>query len=167
MDNYLGHPPAQRPWRTGDLGVIDKNGVLIVHGRKDSLIVTSFGRNISPEWIETLLLGDPLIAICAVTGHSEPCLTALLIPSAIGVAWFANATDTAILDLISECCSTAPAYAVPQKVRVVSLAAAIESELVSSNGRPRRARISEFINALAEPHTLLHNRLIAKKGFQS
>ena len=72
-----------RPWRTGDLGEIDAEGLLTVLGRKDNLIVTAFGRNISPEWVETMLLGDDRIAFCAVLGHGEPHLTALLIPAQI------------------------------------------------------------------------------------
>src|ERR1700688_5031512 len=52
-DGYLGQDPAHGPWRTGDLGAIDRDGFVTVHGRKDSLLVTSFGRNVSPEWIET------------------------------------------------------------------------------------------------------------------
>jgi len=85
-DGYLGQDPAQRPWRTGDLGAIDQDGFLTIHGRKDNLIVTSFGRNISPEWIETMLLGDLRIAFCAVVGHGEPYLTVVIIPSRMAKA---------------------------------------------------------------------------------
>ena len=80
-DGYLGGGAAERPWRTGDLGAIDGDGFLTIHGRKDNLLVTAFGRNVSPEWIETLLLGDGRIAFSAVTGYGEPHLTALLVPS--------------------------------------------------------------------------------------
>jgi len=58
MDGYLGGTDAGRVWRTGDLGAIDADGYLTVHGRKDNLLVTAAGRNVSPEWIETLLLSD-------------------------------------------------------------------------------------------------------------
>jgi long-subunit acyl-CoA synthetase (AMP-forming) len=143
-DGYLGQEPAHRPWRTGDLGVIDPDGFLTVHGRKDSLLVTSFGRNVSPEWIETMLLSDPRIAFCTVAGHGEPHLTALLIPSAQGAAWFAKATSADILDLFSDHCSEAPEYAVPRACVVVSLAEALNNQLLS-NGRPIRTNIGKFI----------------------
>ncbi len=56
-------------WRTGDLGEFDAEGRLIVRGRKDSVIVTGFGRNVSPEWIEALALADPRIARAVLMGH--------------------------------------------------------------------------------------------------
>ena len=70
-------------------------------GRKDSLIVTSYGRNISPEWIETMLLGDLRIAFCAVVGHGEPHLSAVIVPSGPGESWFAHAIHDEVLRLIS------------------------------------------------------------------
>jgi long-subunit acyl-CoA synthetase (AMP-forming) len=143
-DGYLGQGPANRPWRTGDLGEIDRDGFVTVHGRKDSLIITSFGRNISPEWIETMLLGDPRIALCTVAGHGEPYLTVLLIPSARGAAWFATASRADILDLLSDCCSDAPEYAVPRDYVVVSFEQALNHQLLS-NGRPVRKPIAKFI----------------------
>src|SRR6202165_1695708 len=143
-DGYLGQDPAHGPWRTGDLGAIDRDGFVTVHGRKDSLLVTSFGRNVSPEWIETMLLADPRIAFCAVAGHGEPQLTALLIPSPQGAAWFANATSTEILELVTGLCSDAPEYAVPRGCVVVSLAEALSNQLLG-NGRPIRKNIGKFV----------------------
>jgi long-subunit acyl-CoA synthetase (AMP-forming) len=143
-DGYLGQGAANRPWRTGDLGEIDRDGFVTVHGRKDSLLVTSFGRNISPEWIETMLLADPRIAFCAVAGHGEPHLTALLIPSRQGTAWFAKATRADILALLSDHCADAPEYAVPRACVVVSLEEALNNQLLS-NGRPIRKNIGKFV----------------------
>jgi long-subunit acyl-CoA synthetase (AMP-forming) len=143
-DGYLGQGPATGPWRTGDLGAIDRDGFLTVHGRKDTLLVTSFGRNVSPEWIETMLLADPRIALCTVTGHGEPHLTALLIPVPQGAAWFAKATRTDILQLLSDRCSDAPDYAVPRDFVVVSLEQALNNQLLS-NGRPVRKEIGRFV----------------------
>ncbi|WP_079541533.1 AMP-binding protein [Bradyrhizobium lablabi] len=154
-DGYLGQGPAKRPWRTGDLGEIDRDGFLTVHGRKDSLIVTSFGRNISPEWIETMLLADPRIALCTVAGHGEPYLTVLLIPSAQGAAWFASASRADILELLSDCCSDAPEYAVPRAYVIVSFEQALNHQLLS-NGRPVRKNIAKFIlDRAAAPRTPL------------
>ena len=149
-DGYLGQGPAQRPWRTGDLGAIDQDGFLHIQGRKDSLIVTSFGRNISPEWIETMLLGDLRVAFCAVVGHGEPYLTALIIPSGPGEKWFANASREDVLGMISGCCSGAPEYGVPQAYVVASLQEAVGNQLLT-NGRPARKQIEKFVAAKAPP----------------
>jgi long-subunit acyl-CoA synthetase (AMP-forming) len=143
-DGYLGQKAANRPWRTGDLGEIDRDGFITVHGRKDSLLVTSFGRNISPEWIETMLLADPRIALCTVTGHGEAHLTASLIPSPLGAAWFAKATRTDIEELLSDLCSGAPEYAVPRAYVILSFEQALNHQLLS-NGRPIRKKIGKFV----------------------
>ena len=56
MQGYLGHEAAPTLWRTGDLGhfIGDR---LVIEGRRDNLIVTPAGRNISPEWVEARLVG--------------------------------------------------------------------------------------------------------------
>ena len=144
-DGYLRREPAERPWRTGDLGEIDSDGFLTIHGRKDNLLVTAFGRNISPEWVETTLLADPRIAFCAVTGHGEPHLTALLIPTPVGAVWFAKASEADVLALVSKCCSGAPDYAVPRTAIVVPLQEAAANQLLSANGRIRRAEVRKFV----------------------
>jgi long-subunit acyl-CoA synthetase (AMP-forming) len=149
-DGYLGQGPAQKPWRTGDLGAIDQDGYLKIQGRKDSLIVTSFGRNVSSEWIETMLLGDLRVAFCAVVGHGEPYLTAVIVPSGPGEAWFANATYSDVLSLISGCCSGAPEYAVPRACVVSSFQEAVGNRLLT-NGRPARKQIEKFVAAKAPP----------------
>jgi long-subunit acyl-CoA synthetase (AMP-forming) len=149
-DGYLGQGPARRPWRTGDLGSIDQNGFLTIQGRKDSLIVTSYGRNISPEWIETMLLGELRIAACAVVGHGEPHLTAVIVPSRSGEAWFANASHADVLGLIADCCSAAPEYAVPRACIVASLEEAMRHQLLT-NGRPARKQIEKFVAAKTSP----------------
>jgi long-subunit acyl-CoA synthetase (AMP-forming) len=143
MDGYLGRDDVARRWHTGDLGSIDADGYLTVHGRKDNLLVTSFGRNVSPEWIETMLLGDRRIAFCAVLGHGEPHLTALLVPSITGSVWFTKAEHADILDLIALCCVHAPSYAVPKDFAVLPLPEAMRLELITPNGRFRRLKAME------------------------
>jgi long-subunit acyl-CoA synthetase (AMP-forming) len=143
-DGYLGQKSAKRPWPTGDLGAMDRDGFVTVLGRRDNLLVTSFGRNVSPEWIETMVLADPRIALCVVTGHGEPHLTSLLIPSAAGAAWFATATRSEVLELLSDLCSEAPAYAVPSAYVITSFEHALKDQLIS-NGRPVRKNIGRFV----------------------
>lgn len=74
-------PEVQRAaHRTGDIGRIDAVGRLWIEGRKSNLIITSFGRNISPEWIESLLLEQPAIAQAMVWGEGAASLSALVVP---------------------------------------------------------------------------------------
>lgn len=144
-DGYLGQPAAARPWRTGDLGSLDANGCVIVHGRKDDLIVTSYGRNVNPEWIETMLLGDPRIARCAVTGHGEPFLTAVLVPSRAGTNWFGAADRASIDRLVADRCDDAPLYAIPRAFVVTTMAELQDAGLLTSNGRFIRRALPDFV----------------------
>lgn len=64
---------------TGDLGELTSNGHLKLAGRRKNLLITSFGRNISPEWVESVLLAQPAIAQAVVTGDGQPTLTAVLV----------------------------------------------------------------------------------------
>ena len=81
MDGYLHGEPAPRRWRTGDSGSLDADGFLTVYGRLDNLIVTPYGRNLSPEWIETMLLGDPRIGACVLCQAGDPARLTVLVRS--------------------------------------------------------------------------------------
>ncbi len=143
MAGYVNGGPAQKPWHTGDLGEIDRDGYLTVYGRKDNLIVTSFGRNISPEWIEAMLLGDQRLAACAVLGHGAPHLRAIIIPAADGAKWFRQAPKAHVLLAMAAACHEAPAYAVPRDFVVVDPAEAARRNLLTPNGRFRRAALAQ------------------------
>jgi long-chain acyl-CoA synthetase len=64
--------------RSGDLGRLDADGYLYVTGRKKDLIITSSGKNIAPQLLETRLQSEPLISQAVVIGDGRPYLTALL-----------------------------------------------------------------------------------------
>jgi long-subunit acyl-CoA synthetase (AMP-forming) len=83
LAGYVGEAApraAQALHATGDLGGLDADGFLHVHGRKREVLVTSFGRNVSPEWVESELLGHPAVAQAAVVGDGLPALVAVLVP---------------------------------------------------------------------------------------
>ncbi|WP_219893425.1 AMP-binding protein [Aquisediminimonas profunda] len=77
----IGSPSTPGPYRTGDIGRIDAEGNLWIEGRKSNLIITSHGRNISPEWVESELTNQPGILQAMVFGDGLAELGALIVPS--------------------------------------------------------------------------------------
>ena len=66
--------------RTGDIGEIDGDGYLRIIDRKKDLIVTSGGKNISPQKLEQALAADSLVSRALVVGDGRPYLVALIAP---------------------------------------------------------------------------------------
>jgi len=64
---------------TGDLGALE-GGHLRITGRKKDIIVTSGGKNVSPQRIESLLEQDDCISQVVVYGDRKKYLTALVVP---------------------------------------------------------------------------------------
>ena len=58
-------------FHTGDLGALDEQGCLILHGRKDNLIINSNGENISPEQVENYLSTKEIIAQSVVYAEDD------------------------------------------------------------------------------------------------
>lgn len=144
MDGYMGRPLAERRWRTGDAGCFDEDGNLVVKGRLDDVIVTSEGRNIHPEWIESMLLADPRIGHCAaVSGGNRPLV--VLVPPARGGEWLAEASPQDVSALVAELCVSAPDYARPGEIRVMQAPALWSLNLMTTNGRLRRKAIASYV----------------------
>ena len=57
-------------YATGDLGEIDENGKLSVHGRQTDLIITG-GENVWPSVVETSLTSHPLVNQVVVRGMTD------------------------------------------------------------------------------------------------
>lgn len=67
-------------WPTGDTGFMDEEGYLHLTGRKKNIFITSFGRNVAPEWVERELTHHPAIAQAAVFGEGRPWPVAVVVP---------------------------------------------------------------------------------------
>ena len=64
---------------TGDIGYLDEDGFLFINGRKKNVFITSFGRNVSPEWVERELQMSPYIAQAALFGEARPWNVAIIV----------------------------------------------------------------------------------------
>ncbi len=66
---------------TGDTGQYDETGNLFIIGRKKDLLITAYGKNIAPTWIEEKLLSSHKIEDAVIYGHNKPYLVALIVPA--------------------------------------------------------------------------------------
>lgn len=86
MKGYYRDPEAtakviQDGWFfTGDIGQLDAKGFLRITDRKKDIIVTSGGKNIAPQNLESELMEDPLIHQAVIVGDKRNYLVALIVP---------------------------------------------------------------------------------------
>ncbi len=65
---------------TGDIAKIDVEGYIAITDRKKEIIVLSGGKNVSPAYVESKLVGDKFISQACVTGDRRKHLAALIVP---------------------------------------------------------------------------------------
>ncbi len=68
-------------FRTGDIAEIDEDGYVKITGRLKDLIITSGGKNISPQNIENSLKTSQYIEQVAIIGDNRKYLSALIVPA--------------------------------------------------------------------------------------
>lgn len=112
MDGYLGREDiTNASWHTGDLGEFTAEGALRVLGRKDRLIVTPAGRNINPEWIETLAQGTPGVVAALLFLNDAQELILDITPASTDAA---DELERAVKTVLA----SAPDYAQPARITV-------------------------------------------------
>ena len=145
FSGYLGaHAPQDAWYATGDIGRIDEDGFLYIEGRKKNVIITSFGRNVAPEWIESLLTAHPAVLQAVVYGEAKPFLTAIIVtrqPQAI----------PAVLDRLNQ---QLPDYARVGAHILASAPFAVANGQLTGTGRPRRQVVyAAYAEALEKCYT--------------
>ena len=145
---YVGEQNArQDSIHTGDIGHIDENDFLFITGRKKNIFITSFGRNVSPEWVERELKISPHIAQAALYGEARPWNVAVIVLRQ-------EASEDKITAAVQEVNSSLPDYARITRWIIADEPFSLKNEQLTSNGRNRRDMIwqcyQDRINALYE-----------------
>lgn len=134
MLGYLGEPlsSTDEAWlATGDWGEFDADGFLFIQGRKKSTIVTGFGRNVAPEWLEAELAALPGVLQVFVYGDEALGLQALLFAPGLQARGEAE-------QIITERNQNLPEYARLTEWRFIPLPFTAASGELTANGRLRR-----------------------------
>jgi len=139
---YLGDQPRARgTLDTGDLGHVDEQGFLHVDGRSKNLLITSFGRNISPEWLESELVQALGARQAVVFGDGEPHPMAL-------ITLTDSRSPDALTQALNQLNGRLPDYARLSAVYIRRQLLTPENGYLTANGRPVRARIQEDLPGL-------------------
>lgn len=153
-NSFLGYLNQIDSWgrssvATGDMGAIDSDGYLTITGRIKNQIITSYGRNINPEWIETELLAHQQIQQAIVVGDARPSCMALIYPRDQGMS------DQQIQQTINLTNQQLPDYAQIAYWLRMDAPLSPQNHLLTENGRPRRdlieSRYVEKINQCYKP----------------
>ena len=151
---FLGYAGDRASWgkteyATGDLGYLDEDGYLFIQGRKKNTLISSFGRNINPEWIESCLLAQRHIKQAIVFGDAKPfCCAAIYIDKQL-------TSFEQVSKSIKALNQTLPDYAQIKSHFYLTKAILPNSELMTANGRIRRqAALAYFDEQLNDIYQL-------------
>lgn len=159
MEGYLNRKGSAEVgvWSTGDVGMMDNDGYLVVRGRKDNLIVLSNGRNISPEWVEAMLAIPPVVrAVVLADGQGH---LAAMIETTAPVGRDMSPSDAA--GFVDRACASAPFYAKPTKVLALPAGTLAAEGLLTPNGKVRRAVARDwYLSNMENAHENLRKRAV-------
>ena len=146
---YLGGTEPVEAWlETGDIGSLDQDGFLCVQGRARNRLITSFGRNVSPEWIESDLIQSAGVSQAFVFGDGDPRLSALVVAPA-------DRTDEQVQCAIAGLNETLPDYARIARAHRLTHPLSAAAGYLTANGRLVRDRIeSDLPHLRATAHSV-------------
>lgn len=148
MLGYLGDDtPVPEWWPTGDLGSFDEDGFLYLKGRKKHQFVTSFGRNVNPEWVEAELTQLGLIGQALVNGEAMDHNHALLWPLR------PETSDEQLAQAVMQANLALPDYAQVRSWTRLQRPFSPNNGMATANGRPRRDAILSHYREHFSAHT--------------
>ena len=173
MRGYLGRPEETAEaldsdgWlHSGDQGKLDADGYLTITGRLKDLIVTSYGKNISPRPIEEKMARSKYVAQVMVYGDNKKYLVALVVPDSEAIKQYASENAVAFEDYaallgseeirglisgeIDRVNKTAPSYEQVRGFDILPEEFTLENGMLTPTLKPRRGRISMIHEDLIE-----------------
>jgi long-subunit acyl-CoA synthetase (AMP-forming) len=147
--DFLGYVDQPDTWgasrvHTGDLGYRDDDGFVYINGRAKNQIISSYGRNLSPEWVESELLTGVTLQQAVVIGDARPWCAALVWPQN------GSAGSEEIDAAIRSANERLPDYARILEWRRMPEPMTATNGLLTENGRPRRTEIERAYGPLIE-----------------
>lgn len=146
---YIDAPFDQEWLATGDIAKIDEQGFLTILGRKKNIIITSFGRNISPEWIESELTSYLPFLTYIILGEGQDNLGLLIDMPADCIEGESHKEtllhlEKRIIASLTEFNQTLPDYARIANIWVVK-GLTLQPDLFTNNGRVKRENINNCL----------------------
>lgn len=123
---------------TGDIGFLNDN-YLYITGRKKNQFITSFGRNVSPEWMEDKLTENTIINKAFVYGEAKPWNTAILFSTLDAT----SIRDQSIAQVVKKMNETLPDYAQIKKWIIAGDANSNINQALTRSGVSCREQIFE------------------------
>jgi long-chain acyl-CoA synthetase len=141
---FLGYADQPDTWgmncfATGDIGEISSDGFVTLSGRKKNIVITSSGRNISPEWLEGELFASGMFEQCVILANDlDHCALLCFAPAQIDSLKLEAAIESVNASL--------PDYAKIKQWLRLSEPLSVQKAFWTENGRPKREAIaSHFI----------------------
>lgn len=126
---------CQKGWlATGDIARDDAGYVAIIDRKKD-IMVTAYGKNIAPSWIESQLINQPEIDDAVIIGDGLAFLSALIVPTATASA------AAGVKDAIQRVNNNLARHEQIRK-HIIVKAFDIESGTITSTFKKRRSEIT-------------------------
>jgi long-chain acyl-CoA synthetase len=151
---------------TGDVGHFDEAGYLVITDRKKDLLITSGGKNVAPQRVESALRMSPYIADVMVFGDRRPYLVALITLEQDEVRSFAAGLDLPTDDWgaivresrvegliqaeVDRCNGRLARYERVRRFKVLQRALSVEGGELTPTLKVRRAAVGERYRPLVE-----------------